>query len=443
MSAEQFIPKRPTETAGDTPEDLYDIVPDGALPQGEAMQKQIAGRRTVGSIGRRAFYSSLIIGIIALLALLYNLVNSMNGLVAREFSVAEERLAGPGNRIEDLDEATLLSLLGDNLSASQERRIARSFGLNSLDELDQVQLVEAVRVNVMKEKVVASWNMTPSLFNRSGIEQQVAEKYPDAKLEWNWWLTPRFLVVPMSSSPELAGIRTAILGSLYMILMTMLMAIPIGVGAAIYLEEYADRNTWYNRIIQTNINNLAGVPSIVYGILGLAIFVQALGYWTSGQAFGFTDNQGNGRTLISAALTITLLILPLIIINAQEAIRAVPNSLRQASYGLGATKWQTVWNQVLPVAFPGILTGTILAMSRAIGESAPLILVGASTFIITDPSGPFSKFTALPIQIFNWTARPQAEFRHIAAAASIVLLILLLSLNSLAIWLRNRYRRSI
>jgi phosphate transport system permease protein len=301
-------------------------------------------------------------------------------------------------------------------------------------------LAAGVREQVLREEIQATFRLFPSLLNRAAIEAQVAEEFPRAELRWRAWLDPGFLTTPMSSNPAFSGVRTALLGSLFMILLTMIIAIPIGVGAAIYLEEYAPRNR-LTRLIQTNINNLAGVPSIIYGMLGLAIFVRALGGFTSGQFFGL--NNPNGRTIISAAMTLALLILPLIIINAQEAIRAVPNSLRQASYGLGATKWQTVWQQVLPVAFPGILTGTILAMSRAAGESAPLILIGASTFIVTDPDGIFSGFTALPILIFNWTARPQQEFQNIAAAGSIVLLILVLSLNSIAIYLRNRFRRRV
>jgi phosphate transport system permease protein len=224
-----------------------------------------------------------------------------------------------------------------------------------------------------------------------------------------------------------------------MIAITILVAFPVGLGAAIYLEEYADRRSRINRIIQTNIDNLAGVPSIVYGILGLAIFVRVLGPLTSGALFG--SESDNGRTILSAALTMALLVLPLIIINAQEAIRAVPNTLREAAYGLGATRWQTIWYHVLPYAMPGIMTGNILAISRAIGETAPLIVVGAATFITQDPSGPFSRFTALPIQIYNWTTRPQPEFRNIAAAAILVLLVSLLSLNAAAIFLRNRFGR--
>jgi len=221
-------------------------------------------------------------------------------------------------------------------------------------------------------------------------------------------------------------------------MITILFAFPIGVGAALYLEEYAGDH-WINRVIQTNINNLAGVPSIIYGILGLAIFVRTLEPLTSGSIFGLVDpTTANGRTVLSAGLTLGLLVLPLIIINSQEAIRSVPQSLRNAGYGLGATKWQITWVHVLPNAMPGILTGTILAISRAIGETAPLVVVGASTAISFDPSSPFSKFTTLPIQIYQWTARPQPEWQHLAGAAILVLLVLLLSLNAVAIVMRNK-----
>jgi phosphate transport system permease protein len=182
------------------------------------------------------------------------------------------------------------------------------------------------------------------------------------------------------------------------------------------------------------------VPSIIYGMLGLAIFVRMMEPITSGAVFGAVDpTTANGRTILSAGLTLGLLILPLLIINSQEAIRAVPSSLRDAAYALGATKWQVVWHHVLPNALPGILTGTILSMSRAIGETAPLVVVGASTFVALDPNGPFAKFTTLPIQIYQWTSRPQAQFRNLAAAAIVALLILLLTLNATAVLLRNRY----
>jgi phosphate transport system permease protein len=241
------------------------------------------------------------------------------------------------------------------------------------------------------------------------------------------WLSLDLLTHYPSRIPERAGIRSAILGTLWMMGLTAAVSFPVGVGAAIYLEEYAPKN-WLTRILQTNIANLAGVPSIVYGILGLAIFVRYFAL---------------GRSVLAGALTLALLILPVIIIASQEAIRAVPGSLREASYGVGATKWQTIRHHVFPVALPGILTGTILSLSRAIGETAPLIMIGALTFIAFPPMSPMDPFTVLPIQIFNWTAKPQQEFHELAAAAIIVLLVLLLVMNAAAIFLRNRYQKRI
>ncbi|MCA9921592.1 MAG: phosphate ABC transporter permease PstA [Anaerolineales bacterium] len=312
----------------------------------------------------------------------------------------------------------------------------------TLEARTQEDIYNLVVQEVVAPDVVSVWSFVDSMFNRSAIETQAAAKFPNANLEFRSWLTGDFLVSPQSSTPEFAGVRTAVLGSLWVILIVILFSFPIGVGAAIYLEEYAVDNA-INRIIQTNINNLAGVPSIIYGMLGLAIFVRVLEPITSGAFLGVVEDAttANGRTILSAGLTLGLLILPVIIIASQEAIRAVPNSMRQAGMALGATKWQTIWHHVIPSALPGILTGTILAMSRAIGETAPLVVVGASTFIVVDPDGPFSKFTTLPIQIYQWTSRPQDEFRNIAAAAIIVLLILLLSLNASAILLRNRFAR--
>jgi phosphate transport system permease protein len=215
-------------------------------------------------------------------------------------------------------------------------------------------------------------------------------------------------------------------GTIWVIGFTALYCIPTGIMAAIYLEEYADPNRWYNRIIELNIQNLAAVPAIVFGILGLGIIARGL-------SFGFT--------ILTASLTLSLLVLPIVVIAAREAIRAVPNSIRLGSYALGATKWQTIWRQVLPAAIPGMATGSILAVSRAMGEAAPLVLLGAVSFVTFNPTGVMSPFTVLPIQIFNWTTRPQAAFLTLAAAASIVLLVLLLAMNSLAIWLRNRYQK--
>ncbi len=236
---------------------------------------------------------------------------------------------------------------------------------------------------------------------------------------------PHFLTNASSRFAHIAGIKVALLGTIWMMTFTVLFSFPIGVGAALYLEEYAPRH-WLTRLIQINITNLAGVPSIVYGILGLAIFVRALAL---------------DRSVLAGALTMSLLIMPIIIITTQEALRAVPDSMRQASYALGATRWQTVWHVVLPQSLPGILTGTILALSRGIGETAPLIMVGALTYVAFTPASPLDPFVALPIQIFNWTSRPQAEFREIAAAAIIVLLVVLLAMNGVAIFLRNRFQK--
>jgi phosphate transport system permease protein len=227
-----------------------------------------------------------------------------------------------------------------------------------------------------------------------------------------------------SRKPEDAGIKAALWGTIWLMAFTALFAVPVGLGAAIYLEEYAPRN-WLTQVIQVNISNLAGVPSIVYGLLGLALFVRAL------------ELQ---RSILAGALTMALLVLPIIIVAAQEALRAIPNSIREAAYAVGASRSQMVFYQVVPAAMPGALTGVILALSRAIGETAPLIAIGALLFIPYTPSSPTDQFTVLPIQIYNWISRPQAGFQENAAAAIIVLLVVLLTMNSIAIILRNRFR---
>jgi phosphate transport system permease protein len=240
-----------------------------------------------------------------------------------------------------------------------------------------------------------------------------------SRLSW------QFLTSLPSRRASQAGLLTALVGSVYIILLTAVIAVPIGIGAAIYLEEYGKRGRMA-RLIEINIANLAGVPSIIYGLLGLGLFVRALGL---------------GRSLVAGAATLALLVLPVVILSTREALRTVPNSLREGSYALGATKWQTIWTQVLPMAMPGILTGLILALSRAIGETAPLITIGAITYVPFVPDGLSSPFTVLPIQIFNWVSRPQAEFLRNAAAAILVLLVLLLTMNAVAIWLRDRYQK--
>jgi phosphate transport system permease protein len=238
-------------------------------------------------------------------------------------------------------------------------------------------------------------------------------------------LSPDFIKNYPSRRAENAGIIAGLTGSIFMVLLTALVAIPIGIGAAIYLEEYGRKN-WLGRLIEINIANLAGVPSIVYGLLGLGLFVRWLHL---------------DRSILAGALTMGLLIMPVIIISTREAIKAVPSGIREASFAIGATKWQTIWHHLLPISFPSILTGIILAISRAIGETAPLITIGALTYVTFLPNSLDSPFTVLPIQIFNWISRPQQAFHENAAAAIIVLLTFTLLLNSLAIILRNRFSK--
>ena len=226
--------------------------------------------------------------------------------------------------------------------------------------------------------------------------------------------------------PETAGAQSAIIGTIWVISLTALFTVPIGIMSAIYLEEYADQTKWWNRVIEINIMNLAAVPSIVYGILGLGVIARGLEL---------------GLTVLAAAVTLSLLVLPVVIISTREAIRAVPNSIRLGSLALGATKWQTIWKQILPAAVPGTATGSILALSRAIGEAAPLLLLGALAYISFNPDGVLSQFTVLPVQIYDFIKQSREEFVPLASAAIVVLLVILLAMNSVAIYLRNKFQR--
>jgi phosphate transport system permease protein len=233
-----------------------------------------------------------------------------------------------------------------------------------------------------------------------------------------------FMTGVLGSRPERSGVWQGIRGSFWIGLFTIGLAFPLGIGAAIYLEEYAP-HTRFARIVDVNIRNLAGVPSVVYGILGLAFIVRGIGV---------------GRVVLAGGLILTLVVLPTVVVASREAIRSVPDSIRQGAFALGATKWQVVWRQVLPAAIPGMATGSILALSRAVGETAPLIMVGAITYVAFNPEL-FGPYTALPVQIYNWTRQPDAEFQTLAAAGAIVLLVIVLSMNAVAIFLRNRYRK--
>lgn len=453
------------------------------FPTEDEYQKLLNRRKRKGWLAQSVFLLALVTAVIALATLLYTIINDSFGLVAVvNQQQPEDVVASLGHdpattSLEDLGYDELVGLLEANIRTNVGRRLEREqrfyedrlvweteatwaeicssgeppAGCESPPR-DKTSVLLIVQERIIQPDIIATNEMVPSLTSPDRFQHEIEaafvetpERFSDytfdqVEFKWRAWLSWTFITAPASAIPELAGIRTAILGSVWLVVITIGFAVPVGVGAAVYLEEFSRPNR-FNDFIQTNINNLAGVPSIIYGMLGLTIFVRALGSITSGAIFGI--DQANGQTVLSAGLTMGLLTLPVVIISSQEALKAVPNSLRQAGLGVGATKWQTVRSQVLPVAIPGILTGTILAVARTIGETAPLILVGAATFITSDPTGPFSKFTALPIQIFQWTSRPQPEWQSLAAAASLALLILLLILNAAAVILRNRYSRRV
>jgi phosphate transport system permease protein len=439
-----------------------------------AFKRSLRNRHLRGTLWKRFFQLSLVVAFAALIALFFNVVNAALGYVVEDYAVNPTLLAVDG-QLETLSSAELVTYLveyrenrlpvfirdylypgdpalftstplgqalpGATLPEGTADLTVRDVTTEQMAQILESNATQSTLVALVKEQVVqpvflATYSMTESLFGYDAIYENWEANYKDlgAILKWYSWVNLDFLTSPASSNPAVAGINVALLGTIWVVFATICIAFPIGVGAAIYLQEYTDLKPGsfgarLSNIIETNIRNLAGVPSIIYGLLGLAVFVRLL-----------VDITG-GRTIWSASLTMALLILPVIIINAQEALRAVPSSLREASYGMGATKLQTIRKVVLPSALPGVLTGTILAMSRAVGETAPLIIIGASTFILTAPTGMQSKFTVLPITIYNWTSRPQQEFRDAAAAAIIVLLVILLLLNATAIILRQRARR--
>ncbi len=385
-----------------------------------------------------ALLCAVIFSALMIITLLVTIVNGAFGYVYVRPTLPVSQLYPGVESVEELTREQLLGALDTHLSSGLIRRLDSE---KPLSERSDSELNTLVVERVIDLRVVKSFALLESLVNRSEIAAGLAGEGAHTTLSFRSWLRPEIFANPQSPVPERAGIRTAVFGSLWMMLLSLVISFPIGVATAVYLEEYA-RDNILNRIIRLNIYNLAGIPSIIYGILGLVLFVRILEPFTSGSLFGVNPGgTENGRTIISAGATLGLLVLPIIIINAQEAIRGTPQAIRDSSYGLGATRWQTVWFHVLPYSLERIITGAILAVSRAIGETAPLVVVGAATFITVDPTGIFSKFTVLPIQIFQWTQRPEEEFRHIAAAAIIVLLILLLTMNSLAIVLRNHYSK--
>ncbi len=391
-------------------------------------------RRANGVAWNLVFILSTALAVLFLLLLVCSIVDSVFGYAVLTDEIEPSALVPAKSSVGDFSRQELEEIALTRLSSGVLRRIEHEKPIAQRSDKDLRDLVEHY---VVKPKVLRTWGFWDSLTKRAEVSAFIARN-PGSYASFRSWLTPSFIVSDQSANPLRAGIRTALLGSLWIIMITFLFAFPVGVGAAIYLQEYA-LDTRLNRILKLNIFNLSAVPSIIYGLLGLAVFVRAMEPFTSGALFrSFTDNTANGRTIVSGGLTLGLLVLPIIIINTQEALKAVPDSLRMSAYGVGATKWQTIWYQVLPVSVDRILTGTILALSRALGETAPLVVIGASTFISVDPSGIFSKFTTLPIQIYQWSARPQGAYRNIAAAAIVSLMILLLLMNSVAIHTRDK-----
>ncbi|MBG0766098.1 MAG: phosphate transport system permease protein [Sphaerochaeta sp.] len=391
-------------------------------------------RSRVSMIWKVIFIFATAVAVLFLLLLLISVIDSVFGYIVVRNEVEVSALVSGASSLDELSRSQLEEAAKNNLSSGILRRVESEKPLAERTDRELRSLIEQY---IIKPSVLKSWGLWGSITKQDEIGAFMADQ-ADSYLIFKSWITPEFLINDQSANPLNAGIRTAMLGSLWIIAITFLLAFPIGVGSAIYLEEYAD-DTKLNRLLQLNIFNLSAVPSIIYGLLGLAVFVRALEGVTSGAIFSsVADTTANGRTILSGGLTLGLLVLPIIIINTQEALKGVPDSLRMSSYGVGATKWQTIWSHVLPASFDRILTGTILALSRALGETAPLVVIGASTFISVDPASIFSKFTTLPIQIYQWSARPQGSYRNIAAAAIIVLLVLLLVLNSGAIYLRDK-----
>ncbi len=404
-----------------------------------SFNQNLRARHVRGTWWQAAFAFATLLAIAFLATLVMTIVDDAFGWVIMMDETDRRELVRDGVSLDAQNTKQLLATIDEHLSPRRYRALERELPFSERDRDDLYALVLA---EIVKPEIAETFNLFDSILSASRIKAQAAMDYPEGLLVFRSWVNARFLLAPQSAVPLAAGIKTAILGTLMTILITLAFAFPIGIGAAIWLEEYA-KDSWLTRAIQVNIYNLAGVPSIIYGMLGLAVFVRGLEPITSGAVFGASTagDTANGRTILSAGLTLAVLILPVIIINAQEALKAVPGTLRQSSLAVGATKWQTIRHHVLPASFDRILTGTVLAISRAIGETAPLVVIGASTFLTQDPTSLFSKFTTLPIQIYQWTSRPQAEFRHLAAAAIVVLLALMLSLNSFAIVARNKMRK--
>lgn len=398
----------------------------------------IALRRAPGMGWKALLLLAAVAVCLVFILLLFTTINRAFGLVAFENTREPTSLVPGAESVDDLTRAELLSLVEEYFSEGLLRRLESETPLTARSDAGLRRLVQD---RIIDPRIVRSWSLFESFFQQNEI-QEYAEDNPEQNLAFRSWLNLSFLTSHQSSRPEEAGIRAALLGTLWIVGLAVLVAFPVGVMTALYMEEYARRNL-FTTLVNLNIRNLAGIPPVIYGLLGLAIFVRRLQPVTSGAFLGIPDAQSAaGRTILSGGLTLALLILPLIVINTQEALRSIPSGYRQACLSVGAPKWRVVVQRLLPYSFDRLLTVVILAISRVIGETTPLIIVGAATFIVSDPAGIFSQFTTLPAQIFFWSTRPQLEFRNLVAAAIVVLLILSFGMNILLIRIRESLRQS-
>ncbi len=404
----------------------------------EGFVRQSGKRRRKAGFWLVVFHTALLIAILSLVAVIASIIDGAFGYVALRYEINPESLALNHVNYKDLDKNGLIDLLflqakafaeDPNTGISQRRLDALAFDL-AIQDRTQQDLIDLLETELLNPAIEKSWTLWTSLFDQKQIDDWLATQELGLVIEFRSWLNLDFLAGSQSPNLYDNGIRNSIFGSLLVVLLTFLISFPLGIGAAVYLEEFSNPRNWFSRLVQINIYNLAGIPSIIYGLIGLAVFVRSM------------DGLTHGRSILSASLTLSLLVLPMLIINSQEALRAVPKSTRDASFALGASVWQTVWHHVLPMAMDRIVTGTMIAVSRALGETAPLLVLGAASFLQDDLASVFSRFSALPIQIYQHISRPQAGYRNSAAAAIIVLLVLIFVLNASAILMRKRNKKA-
>jgi phosphate transport system permease protein len=379
-------------------------------------------RNRKNSLAGVLLHVGAIVSLLSVVILLLSVLNNAFGLVLLEYATQPDRVYGTSDP-KTLERSRLEEILSKHLTERQIRQVNVERPIAERDADDLLGLIDRL---VLAPHILEAWTLEESLFQQDSI-YRIHSSRPGTVLQFRSWLSRDFLTAPQHRVPQFAGIRTALLGSLWILAVITVVALPVGLGTAIYLEEYAHPERWYNRLIELNIESLAGVPSVIFGLLGLAIFVPAL-----------APLGGDGRNVLSAGLTLSILVLPVVITESRVALREVPGSLRLAGISLGASRWQTLRYHLLPASMGRIVSAMILALSRAFGEAAPLIVLGTSAFLSSDPVSLFSRAITLPVQVFQWTLRPQSQFRNSAAAAIIVLLVLSLLLNGSAALVAHR-----